>query len=178
MEFEIGQVVNFFYDDSKLGKAIAIRNYLVWGSLGWTHSGIISKVKNGIVTIHEAGYSGFTKYDYKISGLTELIKQGIISIGKPEKELTDVEKTCKALEGRPYGFMDLFNILFVTLFKRKATKLSGPRKLICSEAVAHILYTCSKNKIDLSKEFGIPFDYIEPMHLYNSKQINWEFTIW
>jgi len=49
----------------------------------------------------------------------------------------------------------------------------GAKNLICSEAVARILYDSSEKKIDFEKEFLIPYDLIEPMHLWRSKQIEW-----
>ena len=61
------------------------------------------------------------------------------------------------------------------IFKKFAFTIStGTKQIICSEAVARILYDSSNKKINFEKEFDKRYDLISPIDLYYSKQINWK----
>lgn len=89
--------------------------------------------------------------------------------------MKDVKKNADKYLGKGYGFLDIFHILLYWIFGTKAKFLfTHAQYLICSEAVARILYDASGKKINFEKEFEIPYDLIEPAHLAQSKQIIWQ----
>ncbi len=172
MRFYPGQVVNFAKYDSIYQKLIAFGNMIKYGSKGFVHSGVIGEVKKDEVVIYEAIDKGFVKSTYSKAYMRDKIELREIWIGKPTKPLRNVKKHAEKYLGRPYGWFDIFSIV-LSLFTRKTEGITGAKHLICSEAVARILYDASDKKIDFVKEFGKSYDLIEPMDLYISKQIRW-----
>jgi hypothetical protein len=175
MEFKVGQVLNS-RGRGIYGKMIAWRNGLIYDKgHNWTHSAIISEVKSDKVLVHEALTEGFICNYYEKWWLEGKIKEGVYIIGDVDFELKEVLKNARKYEGRGYGFLDIFHIVFYWIFGSKAKFLdTGAQHLICSEAVARILYDSSGKNIDFEKEFLIPYDLIEPMHLWRSKWVNWD----
>ena len=55
------------------------------------------------------------------------------------------------------------------MFKFKFLKVTGANRLICSEAVARILYDSSKKKINFQKEYDKPYDLVTPQDIFVSK---------
>jgi len=174
MEYKVGQVLNS-KGSSLYGILIRWRNSWMYGKENnWAHSAIISDVKDDEIVIHEALSKGFVATCYERKEFEEKVKEGHFVIGKTKKPIKDVKKHVKKYEGRGYGFFDIFNIILYGLFGTEAKFLFTHAKyLICSEAVARILYDASNEKIDFQKEFEIPYDLIEPMHLWQSEQIDW-----
>lgn len=167
MLLKVGQVLN-----SKgwgiYGKLIRWRNKRKWGEEGWGHTSIIVEVQKNHVVIAEALYNGFKLVKYEKYWLKQKIKEKFYVVGESRIYLRDVYATAEKYEGRGYGW---FDILFILFGSRKGK--TGANKLICSEAIARILYDCTKKRVDLEKEFGIDYDLIEPMHLWKSKQMRW-----
>lgn len=177
MKFRKGQILNFAYEGNIFQKLIRWRNYFIYGNKGYSHSGIIIDVKNDFVEIAEALDQGFITDGYSKGWLNERIADKTIAIGESKIPLKNVKKHTEKYIGTPYGWFDIWNIIFATFFKinsRSFRFFKGAKYLICSEAVARILYDASNKKINFEEEFGIPYDMIEPMHLFLSKQIKWQ----
>jgi len=170
----VGQVLNS-KGTSVYGIMISWRNALIYGKEhNWSHSAIITDVSKEKILIHEALARGFVTRVYEKSEVEEKLKEKSFVLGETNIKLKDVRKNAKEYQNRGYGFFDIFHILLYWIFKTKAKFLFTHAKyLICSEAVARILYDSSNGKIDFQKEFSTPYDLIEPMHLWRSKQIKW-----
>lgn len=175
MELKVGQVINS-KGLSIYGILIGWRNRLIYGrGHNWTHSAIITKVKEDKILIHEALSRGFVAHWYDKIEIEKKIKKGFYVIGETKVKLKDVKKYAEKYRGIGYGFFDIAHIILYWIFGREAKFLfTGSQYLICSEAIARILYDASDKKVDFEKEFGIPYDLIEPMHLWQSKQILWQ----
>jgi hypothetical protein len=174
MEFKVGQIMNS-KGSGIFGRLIRWRNGLIYGKeYNWSHSAIITNVEKDRVLVHEAVSKGFVWSYYDKKSLREQIKKRNYNVGDVKIKLKDVKKNAQKYEGRGYGFLDIFNIILYWLFGSEAKFLfTGAQNLICSEAVARILYDSSEKKIDFEKEFLIPYDLIEPAHLAQSKYIKW-----
>jgi hypothetical protein len=174
MKFKVGQVLNS-KGNGFFGRLIRYRNSIVYDSKhSWTHSAIITEVREDKVLVHEALKQGFVANYYEKQWLEKKIDEGHYVIGETKIELEDVLTNVRKYEGREYGFFDIFNIIFYWIFGSEVKFFfTGAQNLICSEAVARILYDSSDKKIDFEKEFLIPFDLIEPMFLWQSNQIYW-----
>lgn len=170
MEFKIGQIVFFNWNNPYM-KLIRLFNLVRYKDLGWAHCGVITKVDDETVQIHEALSSGFVKSDYPIEFMMGVIEQGICAIAETETELIDVEENADKYLGRGYGWFDIFGIFASLVLKWKFIKITGASKLICSEAVARILYDSSNKEIDFEAEYDKPYDLITPMDIYLSKQV-------
>jgi hypothetical protein len=175
MKIEVGNVVNS-RGSGVFGRLIGFRNGLIYGKeYNWTHSAIITEVSGEWIKVHEALGQGFIETCYTPNEFSKKIDKGIISIGTVKSGLKDVKKIAQKYAGRGYGVKDIFHVIVFWIFGTKAKFLfTGAQNLICSEAVSRILYDASGKKINFEKEFGVPYDLIEPMHLWQSKNINWE----
>ena len=168
MKYKKDQIV-FFNFKSFYGKFIEFYNKLNYGEKGYTHVGIITKVDKKYILIHEAAAKGFIKSWYPIEWINEKVKSKNLLIKPVNKKLLNVFKTAEKYLGRPYAWFDIFGIIISFLFGFKFLKLTGANKLICSEAVARILYDSSNKQINLSSEYNKPYDLISPMDIHNSK---------
>jgi len=159
-----------------LGFLIRVRNRITYGrGHNWSHAAIISDTKKDDIVIHEALSAGFVETHINISDFNKKIRDGIFTVGKTKAKLKDVKKYAKKYEGTGYGFLDIFHIILYWIFGTQAKFLfTGAQNLICSEAVARILYDASGKKINFEKEYNLPYDLIEPMHLWQSKHIDWK----
>tara|TARA_R100000501_G_C2568461_1_gene76274 strand:+ start:143 stop:703 length:561 start_codon:yes stop_codon:yes gene_type:complete len=169
LKMKPGNIVLFNWENP-LGTIIRWRNKIKYGESGWTHVGIITEDCGENVRIHEAVSKGFVSSQYPKYWLENKINKGVCLIGTPQQKLHNIKENADKYLGRDYSFTDLFNIMIYwisgkTLFKQTANHL------ICSEAVTRILYDASKKKIDFEKEYKIPYDLIEPMHIRNSQQV-------
>jgi len=174
MELKVGQVLNS-KGRSVYGLLIGWRNRLIYErEYNWTHSAIITEVREDKILIHEALSRGFVAHWYDKIEVEKKIKQGFYAIGEIEVDLKDVKKYAERYMGRKYGYLDISHILLYWFFGREAKFLfTGSQYLICSEAIARILYDSSGKKINFEEEFNIPYDLIEPMHLWQSEKIEW-----
>jgi len=155
------------------GWLVRQRNRLT-GMPPYTHAGIITKITNEGYWLAEAIGKGFVNTPYHMTWFENRLKSKFYLIGKSKIPLKNLEKHIKNYEGRPYAWKDIANIFLYTLTGKYALKWStGAKELICSEAVARILYDASNKKIDFVKEFGRSYDLIEPYHLLQSEQIQW-----
>lgn len=164
---ETGNIVLFRKNDTFISKAIA-----AFTGSSYTHVGIISTVKDDELIMAEALAEGFTLSKYDLTMFKQKVDEGIFLVRSPRKQLHKprVKETILKYLGRPYGYLD---ILFIAL-----SKLTGKRllkgcadKLICSEAVARVLYESSNKRIDFEKEFNKPYSYVTPDDLFMSKQL-------
>lgn len=168
MKFEVGQVV-FFNGKSLYSKLIQVYNFINFRQTGCTHVGIITKVEEDNVLIHESVSKGFVKSYYNKAKLNKQIKNRSIFIKAPNKKLTNVYKHAEKYLGRPYAWFDILGLAFSFISGFKILKLTGANQLICSEAVSRILYDSSNKKINLSEEYSKPYDLICPIEIYLSK---------
>jgi len=156
------------------GKGIISRLIRFFTKSHWNHVGIIANEKKDRVLIYEALGNGFKCSWYEKEWINNRIKENVVKIGTPKKELIDVLKICKKYEDRPYGFIGIWNILINTILgKDSILYKKGDKKLICSEGVVRVLYDASNKKIDFEKEFKKDFDEITPHDISISKQIWW-----
>ena len=81
-------------------------------------------------------------------------------INKAER---DVKNIMKKISLTTLGLLVFTNFHF--------NGITGANRVICSEAVARILFNASGGVIDLSKEYLKSFDTISPMEVYFSKHI-------
>lgn len=173
MELKTGQILNFKWFDGWLGRAILFYNRIVYRTDGFSHTGIITDVNEKDVEIAEAIGTGFTISWYGRQWMEDNIKNKVISLGEAIKPIKDVRKYAKKYEGTPYGWMDLISILAILIFGKASIGFTGAKGLICSEAVARILYDASDKKIDFVTEFKKSYDLITPTDLSKSEQIKW-----
>lgn len=176
-KFKVGDVLNFNWNNW-YGTAIKIHNYIRYGfhkDNKWTHSAIIAEINGDTAIVYEAIAKGFTRSVYSLETLDNWIKSGNMIRGVARKPLIDVKAYCKEYEGTPYGFLDIFSIVLYTLFGKLSFSINtGTKELICSEAVARILYDASDRKINFETEFKKRYDLICPIDLYKSTQIEWK----
>ena len=168
MEFKTGQILNFAYNDSlfeKLIKFVTKSKYI--------HSGIITSVGPDFIEIAEALSRGFVISNYERWWVEGKIKEGVISIGESKSPLINVRDIALKYQGTPYGFMTILHIANYLIFRKKAFWSDGTKSLICSEAVARILYDASDKKINFETEYNKSYDEITPGDLERSKQIKW-----
>lgn len=173
MKLEVGDVV-FFNWGSPYARLIRWRNKIRWGGKGWSHCGIIAETgyleeRKTFSLIYEAVSKGFVKSYYPDWWLEEKIAEGKAMIMRPKYKLRKVKENADKYLGRDYAWTDIFFIAYYWILGKTALKSStGAKEVICSEAIARILYDASRKKINFEKEWGIPYDFIEPMHLVNS----------
>ena len=171
MDLKVGQILNFKYYDGPFQKAVRHYNRKIYGVDGFTHSAIITYVSDVSIEIAEALEKGFTISNYERWWVEGKIKEGVISVGTAYKPLNNVRYYANKYKGTKYSYWAVFLIL---IFGKNSIKLSdGVKSLICSEAVARLLYDASDKKIDFEPEFKKNYDFITPQDLYLSKQIKW-----
>lgn len=177
MKFKKGQVLLFNWSNP-YANLIRWRNKFKYGKEGWAHCGIITDKRvheeEEQVLVHEAISRGFVSSWYPVFWLQERIKEGRVLIGETNLKLSTVKKHADNYLGRGYAWFDIFNIALYWILGKAATTIStGAKSLICSEAVCRILYDASSKRIDFEKEYGILYDFIEPQHIRESKQMKW-----
>lgn len=170
MEFKEGQILNC-KGWGIFGFLVRLRNKFVWGETGWAHSAIITEVGEDYIFIAEALNKGFVITAYDKWWLENKLEEGFFVLGEVKKDINNIKENAKKYVGIPYGWLDIFTILFSGFSKYNN---SGAKNLICSEAVCRILYDSSNKKINFEEEFGVRYDLIEPMHLWKSNQIEWK----
>lgn len=157
----------FFNWNSFYGKIIQFKT----GSK-WVHVGIGYEDDDSFI-IYEAINKGLVKTVYSKDKIEELKKQGIVTSKTVDLPTTALKfkEICDKYEGTPYDWVSIFNIGFYFLFGKYILNFTGPRMLICSEFVARVLYEASNKEINFETEYNKPYDYIEPMDIYNSIQL-------
>lgn len=139
----------------------------------WTHVGVIADETKQDYIVYEALNKGLVKTNHRKYIVNDRIKQKEIVIKYVELRISKerLKKICESYLGRPYDWLTIFNIGIYFLFGHYALNLPGPRKLICSEFAARVLYDASNKKLNLSKEFDKRYDYITPEDLYKSNAL-------
>ncbi len=170
MKFKVGQIV-FFNNKTFYAKIIILFNYMQYGEKGWAHNGIITKVNRESVIIQEAVSKGFIENVYSKKYLISRMIKKTVDIKETKKRLVFVHKNAKRYEGRPYGYLDIISLMFSLVLGKWSIGLTGAKQLICSEAVARVLYDSSIKKINFSKEYDKPYDLITPQDMYISKEL-------
>lgn len=177
VKFKVGQIYFWKDIDSLFGKAINYYNLKTFKQSETTHCGIVSRIFDDKIEIFEATNKGFISSFYYNDWLENKIKIGKVKFKETKIQLKNVFDTCKKYENIKYGWLDIIGIVLSSLFKWKVLGITGKNAIICSEAVARILYDCSDKKIVLGysknnynqSEYKIKFDAITPMHIYLSK---------
>jgi len=125
--------------------------------------GIVTGIDEKHMVIAEAVSNGFVYNSYN----TET-KLQTIDVYRSKKKLNNVTEIVDKYIGKPYGWLQL-----VAIFVKKYFKLDinpdGNKHLICSEAVARVLYDASKKKINFEEEYHKHYDLITPADISNSK---------
>ena len=179
---KVGDVLNFSWSGF-FGFMIKLRSYIQYGGIfnqekreknRWTHTAIVGEVQGDIVYVYEAISKGFTKNKYSVNELNTYIKNKNMKVGRTKIPLKDVKKYCEKYKGRPYGYHQIAIIGYAVFGNTILKNFSTAKFLICSEAVARILYDASNKKINFEKEFNKRYDYIKPIDLSYSKHLNWE----
>ena len=169
--FKKGDVVLFRKTDRFISKVIAKVT-----SSSYTHVGIIKerKDKEDTYLIAEALSEGFVVNEYTFTEIWTRYKSRNIEILRPKSTLYETEVEIEKLEGTPYGFLQLLNLYLFHITNGLGLNTwfynNQTRKLICSEAVARVLYHSSKHKLDLKGEYGKPFEFITPDDIFMSSQ--------
>lgn len=171
MEFKTGQIV-FFRSNGLYGKIVSLYNRINYDVPGFGHVGIITEVTEDKVLIHEAISKGFIAGYYSKEYIQEKIDNDKITIGETKEELSYVLEHANNYLGRPYGWMDIVSISLAFFTGFRFLGITGAKKLICSEAVARILYDASDKKINFESEYDKSFDTVTPMDIYLSNQVN------
>lgn len=166
--YKTGQVIMFNWKNW-YSNLIRFYNHKYYGIKGWSHCGIIIEVSKNEVLIAEAIAKGFVITWYPKWFMDEKISENKITIGESKIPLRNIKKITYSYEGTPYSWVDAFGIL-LSLFGI-IIKLTGAKKVICSEIVCRILYDASNKKLDFEKEFDKPFDRITPTDIFLSKQL-------
>lgn len=158
-----GDVCLFKKNNSFISKAIALVT-----TSSRTHAGIIYGFSKGFVCCAEAQSNGFTLINYSNKEFNNLLGNKIL-LRRSKQKLYAVQRTINKYLGRPYDYKDLIFILLNKITGKFFPDTS--KKLICSEAVARVLYDSSRKKIDFEKEFKKPFSYVTPDDLNQSNQL-------
>jgi hypothetical protein len=166
MTYKIGDLL-FFNSNHIYSKIIRLYNKIKYGEPGLTHVGIIADKKEGYSLVYEALSEGFVCNWYEDWWLNLKIEEGIIFKERTKIKLSNLNDNCENYLGRGYGWMDILAIgLSLIGIDFKTT---GASKLICSEAVARVLYDSSNKKINFEKEYNKAYDLITPMDIYRSE---------
>jgi hypothetical protein len=180
MEYKAGQILNFKENGDLFGKAIKFYNKIVYGEEGYAHTAII--LKTNPLTVAQAMPSGFEIKEWYLPWFNNEVNAGKIVVGETTIPLKNVEETARKYEGTPYGFLDILSIGTILLFRGRSIGFTGSKAIICSEAIARLLYDCSDKKIMLGfgklkdkalSEFKKSYDLITPMDISKSKFIKW-----
>ena len=161
------------------GKIVRFYNRMIYNEVGWSHVAIITEVKDNEVLVHEALSDGFKATYYDKNKLFEEYKSNRCKFGETTIKLKDVKLNAGKYLGKGYAYTDIFFILIKSIIGFNWT-ITGERRLICSEAIARILYDASNKKIVLGykdksqkkdSEFKKKFDLITPQDIAKSKYI-------
>lgn len=85
---------------------------------------------------------------------------------KKQYDLAGVKKNAEKYLGNEYAWKD---IILIVIHWFTGFKFGGDsNSLICSEAVARILYDSSGKEINFAQEYDMPYDLITPVLVYDS----------
>ncbi len=182
MRLKTGTILLFNWDGKSFWSRTFIKlirhyNRLKYGKdvRQWTHAGIVVGQRGEDVLVYEAVSSGFTGPDnwYWKPAIIKDYNKGIAAIGETFCPLKKVKYHADKYAGRDYAWQDIISIGLSSFF-RIPIGMTGAKRLICSEAIARILYDASDKTIDFEVEYGKPYDWITPIDLRESMQIEWE----
>lgn len=165
-----GQIV-FFRSNGLYGKIVRLYNRINYGIPGFGHVGIITEIQEDKVLIHEAISKGFIAGYYSKEWMIESLESNKIVLGETKESLENVLEYANNYLGRPYGWLDIVSITLAFFTGFKLLGLTGAKKLICSEAVARILYDASDKEVDFAEEYSKSFDTVTPVDIYISNQV-------
>ena len=134
-----------------------------------THAGVVYAIDARFVYVAESQKEGFVIVPYEIDYFEDLLG-GRILTRRSRVPIKEVQLIIDKYVGLKYGFLDLIFILLYVITGKILFK-DTTKRLICSEAVARVLYDCSKKSINFEKEFNKPFSYITPDDLNQSIQL-------
>ena len=161
------------------GKIIRFYNRMFYNEIGWAHTAIITEVRDTDVLVHEALSEGFKSTYYDKTWLFEQYNLNNVKFGETIIKLKDVKLNADKYLGKGYAWSDIFFVGLKAIIGFNWT-ITGERRLICSEAIARILYDSSNKKILLGygdksqkkeSEFKKKFDLITPQDIARSKYI-------
>lgn len=169
MELKVGSILNF----SGTGLYPTLIKFGTKSK--WSHSAIIcsKKIEDGVYysLVYEALSKGFVANWYEDWWLAARYNEGKLAIGEVKQPLKNVKSNADKYLGTPYSWYDILTIVKYIYTGKDSKETSN---LICSEAVAKIVYDCTKS-VDFSKEFKKHYSLITPQDLFASKQIRWSF---
>ncbi len=166
MTLKTGDVVLFRkVKTSFISKAIS-----AFTGSSYAHVGIISSIDSNTVKVAEALAQGFTMSSYNTLEFSIRINNDELLIKRSKEPLYDIKKNILKYLGRPYGYLDLLLILISKLTGKRLFKGSATR-LICSEAVAKVLYDSTNHQLDLAKEYDKPYSYVTPDDIFMSTSL-------
>lgn len=168
---KVGDLIFFNWEGGIFRKLIILYNNINYGFSKTTHVGIVTEVHDDHYMIAESLSKGFKEYPYDKWWLDPQIKEGQIIAKRPNKPLKNVKAETVNYLGREYAIQDLASIILFFIIGMQLPRATGAKKLICSEAVARVLYDSSNKEIDFEKELNKPYDLITPMDLYISNQL-------
>jgi hypothetical protein len=182
IDFKTGQILNFSNSDTFLNKAILWFTKMKYPNADrwFEHCAIIGDMTENKVEVYEAVSNGFIKSYYD---KTSILGNSKIAVGYTTIPLTNVKENCEKYLGRSYGWFDIWNLAMIYVFGRTSKFFKffkGSKSLICSEALARILYDASGKQLVLgyddptqTSEFNKYYDEITPEDIYLSKYMKW-----
>lgn len=172
IEYQTGDVI-LFRGRHPFSFLISLHNLFVYKHhWEYTHAAIISSISKKNVYVCEALTDGFAKTQYTRKQFDKMMRSKDIIVGRPIVKPKYILFICERYIGRPYSFLDLFGCLLYFLIGKHAFLFStGAKQVICSEAIARILYDATNRKINFEKEYDKPYDIITPLDIYFSEQI-------
>lgn len=151
------------------GKIINFGNLIHYGKFGYSHAAIVGEIFPTYCVVYEAKGKGFIKSNYDIDAVKA---DNNIDVYSPIRSVSKVKEHAEKYLGKPYGWLDILHIVLYIVFGKKSFTLdTGAKSIICSEAVARILYDASHRKINIAEEMGKRYDLITPQDLANSKML-------
>ena len=149
-------------------KDMASRIISIFTQSNYTHVGIVIDILPGKIITAEALANGFTFREYSRYNFMNLIRNKKILLQRSIHPLSNVKKTAKKYKGVSYGWIDILLIGLHGIGIKWKPITDRSKQLICSEAVARILYDTSDKLINFEKEYNKPFYLMTPDDIYRS----------
>lgn len=134
-----------------------------------THVGIIVDIHNDNYIIAQSNEDGFDFDPTGVASFNKKVRMGSWRVLRiPRLKTNNIKQMAEGLIGTPYGFFDIFKFVVWNITGKKLFKASEKR-MICSESIARILYSCGIDVRGENKNFK--FDYVSPAKVYDELQM-------